>query len=105
MSVREFEESSLTDILDCIESYNRRKKLDIQLRFMQAEVIANRLCMMIDEKTEALMPWDYYPQIFEKERKDYIRRKEEADLAAFKARRRSAMDQYNAMRHSKEVRE
>lgn len=105
MSVREFEESSLADILDFIESYNRRKKADIQLKFIQAEVMVNRLCMIFDEKVEALMPWDYYPQIFQKERNDYIRRKEEAELAAFKEKRRNAMDEHNARRHSEEVRE
>lgn len=99
ISVGEFWNSSLAEIFDAIESYNRREKSKIQLLFVEAEVIANRLSFLMDHKTPLLMPWDYYPAVFAEEKA--IKDKEE--LENFKARRRDAMDAHNAMRHRQEV--
>lgn len=41
------------------------------------------------------MPWDYFPEVFEKERKEY----EQQEVITVKNRRRAAMDEYNRRRH------
>lgn len=40
--------------------------------FMQADLIANRVAKCFDpQKVKTVMPWDYFPEVFEKERKEY----------------------------------
>lgn len=58
--------------MDRIDSYDRRKKSEINLMFMQADLIANRVAKCFDpQKVKTVMPWDCFPEVFEKERKEY----------------------------------
>lgn len=82
--------------MDRIDSYDRRKKSEINHMFMQADLIANRVAKCFDpQKVKTVMPWDYFPEVFEKERKEY----EQQEVITVKNRRRAAMDEYNRRRH------
>lgn len=98
MSISGFWNSSLVDIQDFIESYTRRKKEEIMKNFTHAEIMANRLAMLLpsDDKVQRIMPWDYYPELFKEERIRYKKQKEEQEFKEFKMNRRNAMDAYNA---------
>ena len=88
----------MVDIRDTIESYNRKKKDEIMKRFTLGEIVANRLAMLLpsDNDVPQLMPWDYYPQLFNEEKVQYENYKQQQELEDFKNRRRDAMDAYNA---------
>lgn len=59
-------------------------------------MIANRVAKCFDpQKVKTVMPWDYFPEVFEKERKEY----EQQEVITVKNRRRAAMDEYNRRRH------
>ena len=98
MSVDRFWDSSMVDIQDTIESYTRKKKDEIMKNFTLAEVIANRIAMLLPSETEVsqFMPWDYYPRLYESEKVQYEEHKRQKELEEFKNRRRDAMDAYNA---------
>lgn len=98
MSISGFWNSSLVDIQDFIESYTRRKKEEIMKNFTHAEIVANRLAMLLpsDDKVQRIMPWDYYPELFKEECIRYKKQKEEQEFKEFKMNRRNAMDAYNA---------
>lgn len=103
MTIREFWESSLFEIEDFVSSYNRRRKQRMSMIFMEAEVLTNHIAAAFDQKVTPLMPWDYDPEGFKREKEAFIRRKEELDLQQYKERRRMRMNQFNAMRHGEEV--
>lgn len=92
--------SSPMEVCDAIESDNRKKKWDIKLLFLLSDLIADRVSFLLGDREEGLlMPWDYFPESFAREKKA----KEKDDLERYKAKRRNAMDAYNAMRNRKEV--
>lgn len=39
--------------------------------------------------------WDYYPELFEEEKKDYLAEKEQEEFESFKARRLKFANSYN----------
>lgn len=101
MTGSEFWESSLPEIIDRIESADRKRKYEIGNLFMFAEVISNR--MFRDKDTQALMPWDYYPQLFAADKVKYEEKKQADDMENYKEKRRMAMDRHNARRSGQEV--
>ena len=98
MTIEDFWNSSMVDIQDVIESYTRKKKEEIIKNFTLAEIIANRIAVLLpsDDEIPQLMPWDYYPKSFESEKAQHENRKQQQELEAFKSKRRDAMDAYNA---------
>lgn len=93
----------MIDIQDFVESYNRRKKADVLMSFMQADVLMNRLSCMLDTKSELMMPWDCCPSVFRDEKRKYKEDKAQRELENFKTVRRNVMDAYNAKRCKREV--
>lgn len=64
--------SSVLEVLDLINSYDRRKKEEIRqqidLQFSLADVIANRVSIIFGDKKQrvpVLQPWSVYPDLFE----------------------------------------
>lgn len=103
----DFWDFSVAEINSLLASYNRRKlegfKEKVKFTFLQADAFGNVLARAFDDKVEKLQPWDVYPVLFEDERKRYESYSQQEELESFKARRRAAMDRYNARR--KEVSE
>lgn len=71
--------------------------------FMEAEVLSNRILASYNDKVVPLMPWDYDPEGFKKEKEEFTRKKEDLELQQYKDRKRERMDKFNALRHGKEV--
>lgn len=92
--------SSIVEILDYIESFKRkqraRKKEETLNLFILARLIAE--FGPFTEKKEPTMPWDLYPQLFEKEAKRYAEEKELAELEEYKARKLQRIRAFNAQR-------
>lgn len=101
MTGSEFWESSLPEIIDRIQSADRKRKQEIGNLFMLAEIISNR--MFRDKDTPAVMPWDYYPKLFAEDKANYEDQQRKNELDNYKEKRRRAMDQYNFARSGQEV--
>lgn len=96
-----FWNSSLPEIIDWIESDNRRRKEQINYQFVLADVIANR-CMR-DEKTPVIHPWDLYPGLFAEEQKHFEEYQKVQEFEEYKEKRRKAMLAHNARCRGHEV--
>jgi hypothetical protein len=101
MTGSEFWESSLPEIIDRIQSADRKRKQEIGNLFMLAEIISNR--MFRDKDTPAVMPWDYYPKLFTEDKASYEDQQRIKELENYKEKRRRAMDRYNFARSGQEV--
>lgn len=101
MTGSEFWNSSLPEIYDRIDCADRKRKYEVGMQFMLAEVIANRIFR--DKDTPALMPWDYYPKLFAEDKANFEDRQKAEELENYKEMRRRAMDRHNAVRLRQEV--
>ena len=68
------------------ERWKRRIRHDFILREVQAAYI------MLDKGTKPPRPWDYYPDLFAKE-------KQETEYAEYKENRRKYYEEFNRRRH------
>lgn len=104
MTGSEFDISSLPDIYARIESYNRRKKKEIDTIFLQAQVFANHIWNGWDGKNVPLLrPWDFYPELFLEERELFEKAKAAKELEEYKERKRMAIYAHNARIKGQEV--
>lgn len=101
-----FWSSSLQEVFDFIESRKRvqehRKKEKILDIFLLANLIAERHPLTDKTKKELTMPWDYYPELFMEEAKQYTLAKKEAEFEAYKEKRIQYVREFNARRHNGE---
>lgn len=99
-----FWDSSLSEIWDMLESYERRKR---QIRkdkilddFIIAEVTAINLAALLssDKKIQTPRPWDYYQKIFTEEKEVYEKERAERELEEYKEKRRAYAAEVNRRR-------
>lgn len=102
MTGSEFWDSSLPEIYDRIESHNRQIKHEVSMQFMFSEIILNRLGYEFDHNIKLLMPWDYYPQLFEENQREYEAEREKEEFLQFKEKRRMMMMCHNQRYQRKE---
>lgn len=98
-----FWESTLNEIVDMMESYARSKtrerKQKIRDDFVLAKALTfNMSTLLSDEKKEFCNPWDFYPNVFEEDKKLYEHQKLEAELADYRDKRRRWADEFNRRR-------
>lgn len=90
--------SSPREIVDFIESYNRRKrqkrKEEIQDLFTLARIIAQDF--MADKDHPEPRPWDYYPQLFASEKQAIEQTEEEEKFEDYKEQKRAYIKAFNA---------
>lgn len=75
----------------------RKKKEDIAHTFLLAEVMT-RYMVRKDEKEEIPHPWEYYPELFEKESIAYYAKKEQDELEDYKEARKRYVAEFNRRR-------
>ena len=90
ISPERFWSLSLNEIIDCLEAYYKRekekRKQTIWDNFILAETIVGNLTAAFSEDGRTLKAWDYYPELFAKEKElDDERRKQER-IAQFESR-------------------
>ena len=63
---------SLNEIIDCLEAYYKRqkekRKQEIWDKFILAETIIEDIAAAFSENGQLIKAWDYYPELFEKEK-------------------------------------
>lgn len=104
MSIQTFWDSSLYEILDILESYARRKKQNRKQQladvFLLAEVLTAQVSLLFSDKKEIELPhpWDYAPELFEKEKESYQKYREEKELEEYKQQRIKYIQEINRRR-------
>lgn len=95
----QFEQYSLAEIEDLINSHVRQEKKERKLAvdqiFVLADAILSRFVSMIDEDSKPLLPWDMYPELFSEERQIYMDQRAEDEFEKFKEKRRRFAAEYN----------
>lgn len=91
----------IDEILDKIESYERKEKRNMKkqavLDSVLADQIVNKISKMFDKDNDVENKhlWDYFPSMFESEKKLFEIEKEQEEFEMFKERRRSFAFQHN----------
>lgn len=98
-----FWNSSVQEIRDYIESFQRNRRRQIKERtmelFLLAELISERDPLTDKKKTKMTMPWDCYPDLFAEEAGQQEQAKTEAEFESYKEKRRMYVREFNARRH------
>lgn len=90
-----------------IESYDKHYESNMKDRtlmdFALADVIANRVGIVFTDKNkrsddDVVMPWDYYPELFEHEKKLAQEKKEASTAALHSAQMRAFAARWNNRR-------
>lgn len=76
----------------------RKMKQRVSGEFVLAEVIWRYMGMMLDDKAEAPLPWDYYPELFAKEKAEHVNALHNAELESYKERRKGFVEEFNHRR-------
>lgn len=92
----------MDEIYDLISSYRRREKLKQKQRAVDNAILAQQIIQGIgalfsekDSEIEIKQLWDYYPGVFEDEKKLYEKQKEIDEFEKFKEKRREFVQRYN----------
>lgn len=101
-----FWELSIDEINDFIESYKRKYELDVKQTLIfnkiQAEQIMHELLPVLAEKLpddyKKPQLWDYFPDLFAKEKEMYEKEQEEEKFEEFKEGRRRFAEQLRLKR-------
>lgn len=92
---------SIDEIIDIIESYkrviSRKKKEKIVLNDILSTQIVSGLLKSFDRDNviEIKYMWDYFPELFEEERKQFELEQQIEKLESFKEKRRSFARKHN----------
>lgn len=102
MTPQVFWNSSLYELLDYMESHTRRmirkKREEVAMFFMLADIISQRHPMVDKEKNPVSYPWDYYPELFKEDKEWNEKQKSENEFEDYKSKRRRAMIEHNRAR-------
>ncbi len=89
ISIDQFWDSSVGEVLDLMESALRRRKSERKERAMLQVVLANQIAeRVMGGKDRPTALWDYFPDLFETEKEQERVRQEEEELEEFKSKRR-----------------
>lgn len=101
MSIPEFWDSSIDEIIDRINSHireeNRKRKQKIIDDFIIAEATAVNIALLFskDKNAKQPKPWDYYKNLFKEEKAIYEKSEEERILEEYKEKRRTYIAEHN----------
>ena len=105
ISVEEFWRMTPAEIVDRIESYQRKIKQEQILKteqlFVLAEAIGSRVAFILSDQKDLsalLQPWDVYPQLFSEQENSAQEAEEERELEKYKEARRRYAAEHNRRR-------
>ena len=104
-----FWDSSLDEIIDLIESYNRREeqrvkeeetkiKTQISLNWVLAQQVGEHFSIAMGGKSNLTPLYDYFPDLFKREKEEADRQKQMNQLQLHKARMEDYAYQHNERR-------
>lgn len=84
---------SIDEFYDYLGIYNKKaiskkKEKIIMLNFLSNQIIQG-VAGLFDEKVERMNIWDYFPELFKEEKREYLKDKEDEEFERFKARRKA----------------
>lgn len=102
IGIESFWNSSIVEIEDEIESHNRvmmsEQKERIYSLFLLSSLINERHPMVDKTSCHLTMPWDYYPSLFEEEKKVYEQIQNGNELEEYKEKRKEYAANWNNIR-------
>ena len=105
VSTEEFWAMTPAEIVDRIESYQRKIKQEQILKteqlFVLAEAIGSRVAFILSDQKDRsilLQPWDVYPQLFAEEKHSAEHSAEDREFEAYKESRRQHAAEFNRRR-------
>lgn len=103
--VSTFWDSSPNEIIDLMESCQRRRERERKERiwddFVAAEVQAvNVSAFLMSDKKEPVRPWDYYPELFAKEKGSFKELEEKQKFEEYKEQRKAYIREFNSRMNS-----
>lgn len=97
-----FWNSTLNEIMDMMESYvrckARERKQQISDNFILSKALTLNISTLFSDRSELCNPWDFYPQTFGEDKKEYEHQELEAKLAEYRNKRRQWADEFNKRR-------
>ena len=95
----DFWDLTVLEIRDMIESYNRvmiqKQKEKIIESYRLSQMIANNVSMLISKDAKPLEVWDYAPELFQEEREQVERARQEQEMRMHKERMRAFAESHN----------
>ena len=95
----DFWDLTVLEIREMIESYNRIKiqerKEKIIESYRLSQMIANNVSLLLSKDAKPLEVWDYAPELFQEEREQVEKARQEQEMLAHKERMRSFAESHN----------
>lgn len=95
----DFWDLTILEIRDMIESHNRvtiqKQKEKIVESYRLSQMIANNVSLLLSKEAKLLDVWDYAPELFQEERTQVERARQEQETRLHKERMRAFAESHN----------
>ena len=95
----DFWDLTFLEIRDLIESYNRvriqKQKDKIIESYRLSQMIANNVSLLFSNDAKPLEVWDYVPELFQEEKEQVERARQEQEMRLHKERMRAFAESHN----------
>ena len=95
----DFWDLTILEIRDMIESHNRvtiqRQKEKIVESYRLSQMIANNVSLLLSKEAKPLDVWDYAPDLFQEERDQVEKVRQEQEMRMHKERMRAFAESHN----------
>lgn len=95
----DFWDLTVLEIREMIESYNRvtiqKQKEKIVESYRLSQMIANNVSLLLSKDAKPLEVWDYAPELFQEEREQVERARQEQEMRMHKERMRMFAESHN----------
>lgn len=95
----DFWDLTILEIRDMIESHNRvtiqRQKEKIVESYRLSQMIANNVSLLLSKEAKPLDVWDYAPDLFQEERNQVEKARQEQETKMHKERMRAFAESHN----------
>ena len=85
------------EIFDLMESHHRRERAEFKRKIMHDFIMAdvNAKFLFTEKGKQLPRPWDYYPELFEEDRKHFEEDQSEEEFEKYKDQRRARFEAFN----------
>jgi len=95
----DFWDLTILEIRDMIESHNRvtiqKQKEKIVESYRLSQMIANNISLLLSKEAKPLDVWDYAPDLFQEERDQVEKARQEQEMRMHKERMRAFAESHN----------
>ena len=95
----DFWDLTILEIRDMIESHNRvtiqKQKEKIVESYRLSQMIANNVSLLLSKEAKPLDVWDYAPELFQEERDQVEKARQEQEMKMHKERMRAFAESHN----------